>query len=168
MEVSKLMTSFVASLWLSAALLLVSCVNVKEGSAHKTLNAPLTSGPEFYAVGFKQGHPIGNEKLLEAVADPDASVEAMGRNAELINRVKVLRFVVVGTTDNAECEGDACSTLSYRRALLVRNWLVENGVPSSRLTAPVGQGNPMPMGYKSTEEERLVARSVRVEIELAP
>lgn len=125
------------------------------------------SGPEMHAIGFKQGHPIGGENLLDAVYDVDASVRSMNHDIQLIDSVKNIRFTPIGTTDNIECQGAACIKLSFVRARLVRNWLIEHGVPASKLKDPIGQGSPMPQGYKSNDEERFMVRSVRIEIEAA-
>lgn len=126
---------------------------------------PLASGPEFYSISFRSGRPHDNDDLLDAVTDTSAALAAMTHNAELINGIRSAKFTVVGTTDNVECLGDVCSKLSLDRARLVHDWLVAHGVPSLILNKPIGRGSPMPVGYKSNEDERFMTRSVRVVID---
>lgn len=145
--------------------LLASCKSIKEDNLHAKTKGQPASGPEFHAIAFKSGHPIDSEELMDAVTEVDAAIAAMRHNVGLINSIQSVNYSVVGTTDNAECSGEACDVLSLKRARLVQDWLTRNGVPALRFRQPVGRGSPMPRDYISNEEERSMTRSVRVEID---
>ena len=69
-----------------------------------------------------------------------------------------------GHTDSVGAE-DFNQTLSEERADRVRNFLMSEGVPGSRITA-VGFGESMPLSTNATAEGR--AQNRRVEIEIRP
>ena len=70
-------------------------------------------------------------------------------------------FVLSGHTDSTGPE-DYNQGLSERRAGSVKDWLVENGVPESRLTA-VGYGETQPKYDNETREGRRLNRRVELQ-----
>ena len=73
-----------------------------------------------------------------------------------------LKLTIEGHTDD---QGDAAQnlTLSERRAGSVRDYLVDQGVPSSRITAR-GYGESRPKDTNSTPEGRQLNRRVEIHI----
>lgn len=126
--------------------------------------APM-SGTEMHAVSFKQGHPTVSDDLMQAVTNAPVASHAMKNDLDIINSLQGVRFDIIGTADDVECRVSRCEELSYRRARLVRNWLIENGAPANSLNEPIGQGSPFPPNFVPTEEERFMVRSVRIEID---
>jgi outer membrane protein OmpA-like peptidoglycan-associated protein len=88
----------------------------------------------------------------------------LGRVAEVLNRYPESRVIIKGHTDNTGTEQHNMG-LSERRAQIVRNYFVGQGVDGQRLTA-VGFGESMPLAGNSTSDGR--ARNRRVELEIIP
>ncbi|UCH84068.1 MAG: OmpA family protein [Candidatus Latescibacterota bacterium] len=86
------------------------------------------------------------------------------RMADIFQRYPDTEIVVAGHTDSQGDE-DYNFTLSERRALSVRNYLIDAGVPPSRIET-VGFGEFRPTAPNDTEEGR--AQNRRVEIEIRP
>jgi hypothetical protein len=120
-------------------------------------NVP-SSGPELLAVLFKEGRPLTTDTLMTAVTDPQWTVEALAKDAKIINSIPQLKFQVDGTTDNQECPATDCVSLSLRRARLTHDWLVSHGVPAPRLLAPRGMGSSTPLTDNATETSRSANR----------
>jgi len=94
-----------------------------------------------------------------AVVNPDAR-ESLAKFSGIVASYPDLRFNVEGHTDNV---GGAAMNqeLSLKRAMTVRDYLIENGVPASRIDV-AGLGLSMPVGDNTTADGR--ARNRRVEI----
>lgn len=73
---------------------------------------------------------------------------------------------IVGYTDNKECAGDDCRSLSLRRAQLIYKWLLAHGVSSTQLLPPEGRSADDPVGDNSTSTGR--ASNRRVEFQWIP
>ncbi len=90
--------------------------------------------------------------------------EYVERMAGIFQRYPDTRIVISGHTDSQGDE-DYNFTLSERRALSVRNCLIDAGVPPARIET-VGYGEFRPLAPNDTEEGRRINR--RVEIEIHP
>lgn len=121
------------------------------------------SDVELLGVLFKEGRPRAGDSLLESVVDADISRFALEHDARIIKRVPQLRFYVVGASDPEECGGEGCNALSRRRARLVHEWLLGNGILSSAMETPVGVGSSRPLTDNSTEAARTVNRRAYID-----
>jgi len=94
-----------------------------------------------------------------AVVNTDAR-ESLAKFSGIVASYPDLRFNVEGHTDNV---GGAAMNqeLSLKRAMTVRDYLIESGVPASRIDV-AGLGLSMPVGDNTTTDGR--ARNRRVEI----
>jgi len=72
---------------------------------------------------------------------------------------------IVGFTDTQECSGQQCEELSYLRAKLLHDWLIENGISSDRLLPPLGFGEKRPIRGNETEEGRAQNRRAYISVE---
>lgn len=90
------------------------------------------------------------------------SYKSLNDLAEFMLIKKILKIELAGHTDS---EGDADKNLdlSQRRAEAVRNYLIQKGVPSNRLTA-VGYGETQPVASNSSEEGKSLNRRTEVRI----
>ena len=104
-----------------------------------------------------------DDALLDSVTDIEFTKYALATDAEIINKVKQLKFQIAGTTDNRECSLEACNDLSLRRAQLVHDWLVSHGVAESRLKPPIGRGDQAPITDNATEDARSFNRRAVVD-----
>ncbi|MFD1295859.1 OmpA family protein [Lysobacter gummosus] len=151
---------------ISLALLLstLSCAARKETPKH---SPPLLSGIELVAMEFKEGLPKANEDLQSALGDSkEFFLGALKRNARTMKKYPHIRFEVLGFTDDKECTDIQCRKLAARRAKLVHDWLISNGVPASSLMPPAEHGNSMPIDDNKTVAGRV--RNRRVELNIAP
>ncbi|MFZ1892247.1 MAG: OmpA family protein [Formosimonas sp.] len=94
----------------------------------------------------------------------DSFVGTLNEVATIINQTPNRRVVVVGHTDSMG-NADANQRLSLARANSVRNFLVNNGTSSSRISTD-GRGSTQSVASNNTEEGR--AQNRRVEIFLLP
>jgi hypothetical protein len=156
----------IRSVALVLALAGCSCCATKASSPNDGVPRNPPASTELLAVLFKEGKPSAGDSLPEAVTDAEFTVSALKRDAEIINRVEALRFQVVGTTDNKECDAQECIELSLRRAKLVHAWLVNYGVSESKLKPPVGRGDQAPLTDNSTEAARSANRRAIVDFVL--
>ncbi|QWP79140.1 OmpA family protein [Lysobacter sp. K5869] len=76
------------------------------------------------------------------------------------------RFEIRASTDNEECVGSACAELSLRRAIVVRDWLLEHGAPAASLKPLKALGSMEPLADNSTEDGRRINRRVEFAVEL--
>jgi len=94
-----------------------------------------------------------------AAVNPDAR-ESLAKFSGVVASYPDLRFNIEGHTDNV---GSAAMNqeLSLKRAMTVRDYLIEHGVPASRIDV-AGLGLSAPLGDNTTTDGR--ARNRRVEI----
>lgn len=149
----------------SLLLFLASCTLDQKKATTDLPEPPLLTGPEMVSVQFKKGLPSSGESLMSVLQD-DFSKKALDRDLALIKKYKGLYFEVLGFTDSQECGDKQCDELSLRRAKIVYDWLIENGVHRSSIVDMRGHGDDMPIDTNETEEGRAVNR--RVEINIAP
>jgi outer membrane protein OmpA-like peptidoglycan-associated protein len=108
------------------------------------------------ALVFEPGQPV-----LKAGAGNELQLEHL--RLFLLENPDITKLRVEGHTDNAG-EAEANEKLSGERALVVKAWLVANGIPADRVLA-VGFGHKKPMANNATEEGR--AQNQRVELKIA-
>ena len=119
------------------------------------------------AVYFNEGVPAKGGNLDASLVDSNESLQVMKNDADAIKSLKPPHQVrIVGHTDSKECSGKACDALSLRRAQLVFNWMVANGVPTSMLLAPEGHGRQEPVANNDIPKGR--AKNRYVEFQVVP
>lgn len=154
-------------MWLILALAIGSCgacTTLESSTVESSATLyPAASAPELLVGLFKEGRPHAGDRLSDAVTDPDFTLSALARDADIINRFTDFEFQISGTTDNRECAAQECIELSLRRARLVYEWLVAHGVQETRLKPPIGRGDQVPLTDNSTETERSVNRRVIID-----
>ncbi|QWP77773.1 OmpA family protein [Lysobacter sp. K5869] len=123
-------------------------------------------GPEFFSPQFRSGHPVAGERLYQSMMGPGLMRAHMRDNLRLIERLGSMPVKVVGSTDDIECAGAECIALSQRRAQVLIDWLVANGISRSRLRA-VGNG-PYMGSVIYAEGDRNISRRVEVWIDEEP
>jgi outer membrane protein OmpA-like peptidoglycan-associated protein len=104
---------------------------------------------------------IGGVQFTTGTASVNADArESLAKFSGIVASYPELRFNVEGHTDNV---GSAAmnSELSLKRAITVRDYLIEQGVPASRIDV-AGLGLSAPIGDNATVDGR--ARNRRVEI----
>jgi len=104
---------------------------------------------------------IGGVQFATGTAEASASArESLSKFSGIVASYPELRFNVEGHTDNT---GNAANNqeLSLRRAMTVRDYLIGQGVPASKIDV-AGLGLSAPIGDNSTTDGR--ARNRRVEI----
>jgi outer membrane protein OmpA-like peptidoglycan-associated protein len=123
---------------------------------------------QLHRVEFQVGRPRSDESFEES-ATPLLSdqVKLLAANLAFLQGAPAgLGVQIVGATDTNECYGAECRELSLRRAQCVYRWLVQHGLPPSRLTKPRGDGADYPIDDNESEEGRQSNR--RVQFELVP
>jgi len=94
-------------------------------------------------IEFQAGMPTPASTLEDSVPAPATkSLEILQEAADTLRSYPNLTISIVGFTDNRECVGAAaCTELSLRRARMVYEWLIINGVLSSQITSIQGLGD---------------------------
>jgi hypothetical protein len=136
------------------------------------LQGSLSGAPGFHAepgdirgVNFKPGRPLPTETLNVALAG-DRDLAALENDLTILRQMpSVIPVRVLGFTDTEECDGEACVELSLRRASLLHAWLLDHGIPESRLGTPYGFGAARPIDDNTKEEGRARNRRAYVSYE---
>jgi OmpA family len=121
---------------------------------------------DFKGVFFKEGLPVdGGELSQSTVMFNDYVVPVLTADSSgFISLKSNAKVKIVGFTDNQECQGEACKSLSLRRAQLVNAWLLAHGFPADKLLAPEGHGSSEPIDNNATADGR--QRNRRVEFQI--
>jgi outer membrane protein OmpA-like peptidoglycan-associated protein len=104
---------------------------------------------------------IGGVQFATGTADANATArESLSKFSGVVASYPELRFNVEGHTDST---GSAATNqeLSLKRAMTVRDYLISQGVPASKIDV-AGLGPTAPIGDNATTDGR--ARNRRVEI----
>lgn len=119
------------------------------------------------AVYFNEGLPAKGGNLDSSLVDSNESLQVLKNDVDAIKSLKPPHQIkIVGHTDSRECDGNACEELSLRRAQLVFNWMVANGVPTSMLLTPEGHGSQEPVANNAIPAGR--AKNRYVEFQVVP
>ena len=128
----------------------------------------LASAPRLDPVHFRAGHPVPDEDLAAAVeAGGIGPAGVLDENLAAMSSVyrDGFGFRILGFASPGECGAEAaCIALSERRARLVAEWLVANGLDEHRIRAVEAMGTRYLIGDETTEDGQ--RRNMRVELEL--
>ncbi|MDC8014665.1 OmpA family protein [Tahibacter soli] len=125
----------------------------------------MSASAEFKGAKFSSYRPSVGDSLQESLAP--SVVENLGAlkdDSEFLKSNPSFRVEIVGFTDDRECIAQDCDALSLRRAKIVYDWFLSQGVMTHSLKPPEGLGNRMAIGDNNTEEGR--QRNRRVEVNL--
>jgi OOP family OmpA-OmpF porin len=119
---------------------------------------------ELKRVEFQPGRPSAGESFEDSAKNPSTiQVRLLEQNATFLKDMPPqVGAEVAGSTDTQECKGMECRELSLRRAQCVYKWLIDHGVPASKLSGPKGDGTDYPIGDNDTEEGRQFNRRVQL------
>jgi outer membrane protein OmpA-like peptidoglycan-associated protein len=107
---------------------------------------------------------IGGVQFATATADLNSTArESLAKFSGIVASYPDLSFTIEGHTDNTGSDATN-NELSYRRAIAVRDYLIGQGVPASRIDVE-GLGSARPIADNSTADGR--ARNRRVEMVLS-
>lgn len=119
---------------------------------------------EFNRIEFKAGRPLSGDLLVDSLREPSSEqIRFLKENVDALKETRGLGAEVIGFVDGKECVQAACLELSMRRATYVYDWLVEQGVPPSKLKGPASGGADWPIGDGSTEDGRQINRRVQLD-----
>jgi OOP family OmpA-OmpF porin len=119
---------------------------------------------EFKRINFPEKRPDKNEPHVDIDSVLDGEQKAVLQDlAKALTDNPVIGARVVGFSDKNECRATECNELSLRRARLVFDWLLRNGVPAKQLKGPDGESTDYPLDDGDTEEERALNRRVQLE-----
>ncbi len=115
-------------------------------------------------VNFKFDRPHTGETDISATLQKPTSdsMDILNQAVDTLKRYPNVRVMVAGYTDSVGAEAYNQS-LSERRAKIVYDYLVKNGVSASQLDGPVGHGESQPVASNSTKDGR--ARNRRTELQ---
>lgn len=120
---------------------------------------------DFMWVNFKAGKPSHGGSFLDSLSS-NRDYEALIGDLALLKALPLdISVRVIGFTDSRECSGDACMNLSLRRAKALHDWLIDQGIPTSRLGDPYGFGNARPVGDNRTKDGRARNRRAYISYE---
>lgn len=117
---------------------------------------------DFLSIQFQAGRPRVGDSLDISLKEPvGESLHLLEENAHVITHNPNLTIELVGFTDSQECKLAECGELSRRRANLIYDWLLANGVPNTQLMKSEGKGQDDPVDFNQSEQGR--QRNRRVE-----
>lgn len=128
------------------------CPGTAKGTATNSEGCVLEASLDLETIEFETGTAVLSTESRAALDDIAATLAANSH----------MKFEVAGHTDNTG-DDEINTKLSRERALSVRNYLVEQGVPEANLTAH-GYGPRHPIASNETSEGR--AQNRRVELVL--
>lgn len=119
---------------------------------------------EFKRVTFPERRPKKNESYvdLDVILDR-AQRETLGELLQALKNNPTIGAKIIGFSDRHECRARECDELSLRRARLVFDWLLRNGVPAMQLKGPIGESTNYPLDDGDANDGRALNRRVQLE-----
>lgn len=117
-------------------------------------------------IKFKHGRPTASETLAESINLPiEASRQILAEAADTLRRNPEVRVAVNGFADQVEGNLSERHSLSERRAKLVYEYLISEGVPESQLVRIDYFGSTKPIAPPDAEDPAKYNRRVEFEIQ---
>ena len=133
--------------------------NLPKGSSYNMINKDIS------LKNIDIGSKIALRNVFFSTGKSEVKIDSypeLDRLIQLMNDVPSLKIELSGHTDNVGSE-ELNQSLSYRRAVSVRNYLLSRGVDSSRVTAK-GYGSTQAVDSNDTAEGRANNRRTEFEI----
>ncbi|WP_082638850.1 OmpA family protein [Lysobacter antibioticus] len=119
----------------------LACCTTQVKEAGSGLGNVRATSFEFNRVEFKVGRPLVDDLIVDVLREPSSEqIRLLKENSDALKETRGLGAEVIGFVDGKECVQAACLELSMRRATYVYDWLVEQGVPPSKLKGPASGG----------------------------
>lgn len=137
----------------------------KHFSFQKDKDYQLMKNINLFLEPIRKGKNIGHAPIFFDRSSPrflPNSMPELRRLAEILKNNPTVNVEIQGHTDNIG-KGDDLVTLSEQRAVAVKDFLVAQGVSSTRLSTK-GLGAQYPMGSNASEEERRKNRRVEIKV----
>ena len=115
-------------------------------------------GPELLSVLFKASMPTSGDSLAASLLPDSGTEKTLSNNLDILKSYPTANVRLIGYTDDQECSGASCAALSLHRARLVRDWLVDHGIPEKRISSTEAGGQYLSLPYKPTEADRMISR----------
>jgi hypothetical protein len=129
------------------------------------LSSAGASTVQLASIDFKSGHPNPKESIVQATSYTEETLnEVLETNARALKEIPQLGAEITGFSDERECAGRDCDELSLRRAALVYQWLIEHGVPVSKLRGPSVGDRTFKLDNNDTERGRQLNRRVQFDL----
>lgn len=101
---------------------------------------------EFKRIMFPEGRPRENESHTDIeVILGEGQRKVLEELLQALKENPIIGAKIVGFSDKHECKAAECGALSLRRARLVFDWLLKNGIPAAQLKGPEGESIAFPL-----------------------
>ncbi|MBB6368544.1 hypothetical protein FHR56_003723 [Xanthomonas sacchari] len=112
----------------------------------------LVAGPaqsmslDWRPVYFRQGHPLVGENLEQSTDNTGGlQLENLQMNVSIMKEYPNVAYDLMGRANATECSPASCMMLSARRAELVYDYLLEQGIPACQIKTIVAAGTSSPI-----------------------
>jgi len=96
---------------------------------------------DWRTIAFKQGHPLEGESLEQSLDDSARSqIENSQVNASILKEYPNVPYDLMGRASELECSPASCMALSGRRAQLVYDYLLKQGIPACQIKSVIAAG----------------------------
>lgn len=107
---------------------------------------------DWRTIQFKQGHPLEGEGLEQSVDNSARSqTENLRVNVSILKEYPSVPYDLMGRASKVECSPASCMALSARRAQLVYDYLLEQGIPACQIKSIIAAGINSPIALPSED-----------------
>ncbi|MEL4893097.1 hypothetical protein PQU63_11145 [Xanthomonas protegens] len=97
-------------------------------------------------VNFRQGHPLVGENLEDSMDNASGlQLENLQVNVSIMKEYPNVAYDLMGRANATECSPASCMMLSARRAELVYDYLLEQGIPACQIKTIVAASTSSPI-----------------------
>lgn len=107
---------------------------------------------DWRTIAFKQGHPLVGESLEQSLDNSAKSqTENLRVNVSILKEYPNVPYDLMGRASELECSPASCMALSGRRAQLVYDYLLEQGIPACQIKSVIAAGINSPIALPSED-----------------
>ncbi|MBN6104754.1 OmpA family protein [Xanthomonas sp. CFBP 8703] len=107
---------------------------------------------DWRTIDFKQGHPLVGESLEQSLDNSARSqIENLRVNVSILKEYPAVPYDLMGRANKIECSPADCMALSGRRAQLVYDYLLEQGIPACQIKSVIAAGINSPVALPSED-----------------
>jgi hypothetical protein len=107
---------------------------------------------DWRTIAFKQGHPLEGESLEQALDNSVRSqTENLRVNVSILKEYPNVPYDLMGRASELECSPASCMALSGRRAQLVYDYLLQQGIPACQIKSVIAAGINSPVAPPSVD-----------------